>query len=122
METTVRGSTPPTSGGSNYTEGTLNKASSSVHSAVDSFAVAADEAARKAQPAIDHVAAMARQAVDKAVGAAAPAADWLTDQGESLNATQKKLVADTCSYISAHPLKAVGIAAVAGFLISRLIR
>lgn len=122
METTVRGNTSPTSGMPNYTEGSLNKASSSAHAAVDSIAGAADEAARKAKPAIDHVAAMAHQAVDKAVGAAAPAADWLADQSESLNATQKKLVADTCSYISAHPLKSVGIAVVAGFLISRFIR
>ena len=64
---------------------------------------------------------MAHQAVDKAAGAAAPTADWLTEQGESLNATQKKLVADTCSYVSANPLKAVGIAVVAGFLLSRII-
>ena len=122
MEMTVRGNTPSTSGLSNYNEGALSKASSSAHGAVDSIAGAADEAARKAKPAIDQVAAMAHQAVDTAVGAAAPAADWLTQQGESLNATQKKLVADTCSYVSAHPLKSVGIAVVAGFLLSRFIR
>ena len=121
METTAPGNTPSTSGMSNNTEGTLNKASSSAHAAVNSIAGAADEAARKAKPAIDRVAAMAHQAVDKAAGAAAPTADWLTEQGESLNATQKKLVADTCSYVSANPLKAVGIAVVAGFLLSRII-
>ncbi len=122
METTVRGNTPSTSGMSNNSAGTLNKASSSAHAAVDSIAGAADEAARKAKPAIDRVAAMAHQAVDKAADAAAPTADWLTEQGESLNATQKKLVADTCSYVSANPLKAVAIAVVAGFLLSRIIR
>jgi len=31
-------------------------------------------------------------------------------------------MADTCSYISAHPLKSVGIAVVAGYLISRFTR
>jgi ElaB/YqjD/DUF883 family membrane-anchored ribosome-binding protein len=61
------------------------------------------------------------QAVDKAADAAAPTADWLTEHGESLKATQKKLVADTCSYVSANPLKAVAIAVVAGFLLSRII-
>jgi len=122
METIVRGNTPSTSGMSNNTEGTLNKASSSAHAVVNSIAGAADEAARKAKPAIDRVAAMAHQAVDKAAGAAAPTADWLAEQGESLNTTQKKLVADTCDYISANPLKAIGIALVAGFLLSRLIR
>jgi hypothetical protein len=122
METIVRGNTPSTSGMSNNTEGTLNKASSSAHAVVNSIAGAADEAARKAKPAIDQVAAMAHQAVDKAAGAAAPTTDWLTEQGESINATQKQLVADTRSYVSANPLKAVGIAMVAGFLLSRLIR
>ena len=122
METTARGSTPSTSGLSTNTEGTLNKASSSAHAAVDSIAGTAEEAARKAKPAIDRVAAMAHQAVDTAAGAAAPTADWLAEQGQSLNATQKKLLADTCSYVSANPLKSVGIAVVVGFLLSRLIR
>ncbi len=122
METTARGNTPSISGMSNNTEDTLSKASSSAHAAVDSIAGAADEAARKAKPAIDRVAAMAHQAVDKAAGAAAPTAGWLTEQGESLNTTQKKLVANTCGYVSANPLKAVGIAVVAGFLLSRFIR
>ena len=121
METVSRGNTPSSSGMSSSTEGALHKASSSAHGAVDSIAGAAEEAARKANPAIDRVAAMAHQAVDKAADAAAPTADWLAEQGESLNATQKKFVADTCSYISAHPLKAVASAVVAGFLISRLI-
>jgi len=64
---------------------------------------------------------MAHRAVDTAAGAAAPAADWLAERGESLNTTQKKLVADTCKYVSANPLKSVGIAVVAGFLLSRII-
>ena len=76
----------------------------------------------KAKPAIDQVAAMAHQAVDKAAGAAAPTVDWLTEQGESINASQKQLVADTRSYVSANPLKAVGMAVVAGFVLGRLIR
>jgi len=122
METTIRGNTPLTSGNSGGSEGVLNKASSSAHAAVNSIAGAADEAARKAKPAIDWVASMGHQAVDSAAGAAAPTADWLVEQGERLNAAQKKLVADTGNYVSAHPLKSVGIAIVAGFLLSRFIR
>lgn len=121
MEATVRGNTPSASGMLHNTEGALSKVSSGAHAAVNSVAGAADEAARKARPAIDRVAAMAHQAVDTAAGAAAPTADWLAEQGESLNATQKKLVADTCSYVSANPLKSIGIAVVAGFLLSRII-
>jgi ElaB/YqjD/DUF883 family membrane-anchored ribosome-binding protein len=117
---TTNGNTYSTTGNSTI-DGTLSKAASSVHSAVDSVAASADQAARNAKPAIDRVAAMAHQAVDKAAGAAAPTADWLAEHGESLKASQKKLVSDTCTYVSANPLKAVAIAAVAGFLISRFV-
>ena len=120
MESTGYGSTLTPSCVSN-TDGALNKASSSAHAAVDSMANAADEAARKAKPKIDKVAAMAHQAVDKAADAAAPTAEWLATRGESLSATQKKLVSDTCSYVSANPLKSVGIAVLAGFLLSRIV-
>ncbi len=121
METTTHGITAAPLGTSNNTESTLSKVSSNAHAAVNSLAVAADEAARKAKPAIDRVASLAHQAVDKAAGAAAPTADWLAEKGESLNATQKKLVADTCSYVAANPLKSLGIAVAAGFLLSRII-
>ncbi len=121
MDNTVPGNNFANSGLSKDAEGTLIKASSSAHAAVDSMAGAADEAARKAKPAIDKVASMAHQAVDKAAGAAAPTAEWLAEHRDSLNATQKTLVDDTCSYVSANPLKAIGIAVVAGFLLSRVI-
>jgi len=107
LDTTIRGNSPMPNGD----DGKLSKASSSAHAAVDSIAGAVDEAAR-----------MAHQAVDKAAGAAAPTADWLAEQGESLKATQKKLIDDTCSYVSANPLKAVAIAVVTGFVLSRFIR
>lgn len=122
MEITTSGNMTSNPNLSKNTESALNKASTGAHAAVNSIAGAADEAARTVKPKIDQVAAMAHQAVDKAVDAAAPAADWLANQGESLNATQKKLVADTCSYVSANPLKSVGIAVAAGFLLSRIIR
>src|SRR5665647_1256157 len=122
MKTITRDNTPSTSGMLHDSEGALNKASLSAHAVVNSLAGAADQAARKAKPAIDQVAAMAHQAVDRAAGAAAPTADWLTEQGENVNTMQKQLIADTRSYVSANPLKAVGMAVVAGFLLSCLIR
>jgi ElaB/YqjD/DUF883 family membrane-anchored ribosome-binding protein len=123
METPAYGNTAnSTTGLSTGTgEGTLNKLSSSAHRAVDSLADTADEAARKVKPRIDKVAAMAHEAVDKAAGAASDTADKLTARGESLNAAQKKLVEDTCSYVSANPLKSVGIAVLAGFLLARIV-
>jgi ElaB/YqjD/DUF883 family membrane-anchored ribosome-binding protein len=104
------------------TDETLNRAASSGHAVVNAVAGSANEAVSKAKPAIDKVAAMAHQAVDRAAGAAAPTADWLNEKGESINATQKQLVADSRSYVSANPLTAVGFAVVAGFLLGRFIR
>jgi ElaB/YqjD/DUF883 family membrane-anchored ribosome-binding protein len=122
MEAIVRDNTPATSGMLHNTEDAVNKASTSAHAVVNSIVGAADEAADKAKPVIDQVAAMVHQVVDRAASAAAPTAEWLTEQGENINVRQKQLVADTRDYVSANPLKAVGIAVVAGFLLSRLIR
>ncbi|HLX82027.1 MAG TPA: hypothetical protein VKS43_15725 [Burkholderiales bacterium] len=73
------------------------------------------------RPAIERVAAMAHQAVDKAAVAAAPTAEWLSGRSEEIQARNAKLLADASSYVSSNPLKAVGIAVVAGFLLSRII-
>ena len=115
METTLRVTPANAAGMPNIGDNALNKASTSAHAAVNSIAGAA-------KPAIERAAGMAHEAVDGAAGAAAPAAKWLGERGESLNATQKKLLADTCSLVSANPLKSVGIAAVAGYLIARILR
>ncbi len=122
MEHTALGNTSLSSGMPTGTGDTLNKVSSGAHAAVNSLAEAADGAVRKARPMIDQVAARAHGVVDKAAATAVPAADWLGEKGESLNAAQKKLVDDTAAYISANPLMSVGMAVLAGFLISRLIR
>lgn len=122
MENTTFGKAPNTSGNSSNNDSVLSKTTAGVHAAVNSVAEAADGAARKAKPAIDQVASMAHQVVEKAAASAAPAADWVGEQGESLSATHKKLVTDTSAYIAANPLMSVGMAALAGFLISRMIR
>lgn len=122
MESTTFGNVPSTLGNSPTNEGVLAKTTAGAHAAVNSMADAADGAASRARPAIDQVASMAHQVVEKAAASAAPAADWLGEQGESLNATQKKLVANTSAYIAANPLMSVGVAVLAGFLISRMVR
>jgi ElaB/YqjD/DUF883 family membrane-anchored ribosome-binding protein len=121
MEATATGSNFPSTGASG-TDGNLNKVASSAHQAVDSVAGKVDEAARKAGPVVDRIAKAAHQAVDSAASAAAPAADWIAEQGEHLNEAQKKLVDDLCKYVSANPMKSLGIALAAGFLISRMTR
>ena len=122
METTSLSTlaTPPVTPNGNTS--VVNRASSNAHAAVDSIAQAVDSAARNAKPAIDHAASMAHSVVNRAAGAAAPPAQWLVDQSERINTTQKRLVADTRGSISAHPLLAVGVAVAAGFLLGRLFR
>jgi ElaB/YqjD/DUF883 family membrane-anchored ribosome-binding protein len=61
-------------------------------------------------------------AVDQVADAAAPAAQWLEDQGETLNDTGEKLLDSTSKYVAAHPLQSLGLAVAAGYLLSRLTR
>jgi ElaB/YqjD/DUF883 family membrane-anchored ribosome-binding protein len=122
METTTRDSTLSSSGISGNHDGSLGKAPLLAHGAVSSLAETANEVAQKAKPAIDQVAAMAHKSVDKAADAVAPAADWFAAKSESLKATQKKVVDGTYQYVSENPLKSLGIAVLAGFLISRVSR
>jgi ElaB/YqjD/DUF883 family membrane-anchored ribosome-binding protein len=103
-------------------DGMLSKASSSAHATVNSIAGAAEEAARKAKPTIDQVTAMAHKAVDGVAGTVAPAADWLAEQGSSLNQIQKKAIDETRTYISANPFKSLAIAAATGYLLSLALR
>lgn len=100
---------------------TLNKAQQSAHSAVDRAANLADEAARRTKPAIDRVVGYAHEVVDKAAGAAAPAADWLDAHGQDWRETQERLMATTSEYVKANPWKSIGIAVVAGVLIGRMV-
>lgn len=122
MERSGFGTSPSTSGTSTPRDTTLSKAASDAHAAGNAIADAAEGAMRKAKPAIDKVANMAHQAVDKAAASAAPAAEWIEEKSQQLDQTQRKLVNDTCAYISANPLTSVGLAALAGFLLSRLTR
>jgi ElaB/YqjD/DUF883 family membrane-anchored ribosome-binding protein len=71
---------------------------------------------------LNKAAARAHGAVDQVTDAAAPAAQWLEEQSETLTTTGEKLVDGTWKYISAHPLQSVGLALAAGYLISRLTR
>jgi ElaB/YqjD/DUF883 family membrane-anchored ribosome-binding protein len=68
------------------------------------------------------VADVSRRAVDNVAGVAERTAAWLNAQGDRLKATMDNLVDDTRKYVSAHPVKSLGFALAACFLISRLIR
>ena len=122
MDATSSANTPFSSGNGSAGESTLNKAAASAHGAVDRVAGAAENAVSKAKPAIDRVARTAHQTVDRVAGAAAPTAEWLSEQRDSFMASQRNAVDDAGKFVSAHPLKSLGIAVAAGFLIGRFIR
>ena len=71
---------------------------------------------------LNETTARAHGAVDQVAAAAAPAAQWLEEQGETLTASGEKLLDSTCKYVAAHPLQSLGMALAAGYLISRLTR
>ncbi len=58
---------------------------------------------------------------DKAAGIAAPSADWISAKSEDLKHAQAKMLADSCAYVSANPLKSMAVALVAGALLSRML-
>lgn len=90
---------------------------------LDSERVGTDFVAFKLEDgALVSAAEYAHQTVNRAVSGARPAAEWLDEQAKALNETQKKLVSSTRNYVTANPLKSLGIALAAGFLVSRFIR
>jgi ElaB/YqjD/DUF883 family membrane-anchored ribosome-binding protein len=52
--------------------------------------------------------------------AAAPTAQWLEEQRETLGSAGTRLVDSTCKYVAAHPLQSLGLALMAGYLIGRV--
>jgi ElaB/YqjD/DUF883 family membrane-anchored ribosome-binding protein len=91
----------------------VDQASTGAHNAIESVSDAT-------HPAVDRVAFAAHQAVDKIAGVAASAAQSLGVRGQQLKSGQA-LALDKCrSYIRANPFAALGIAAAAGYLLSRL--
>jgi ElaB protein len=111
METTSA-AIPPNGGA---VQGNGSSGLNKVHSAID-------EAASRARPAIDRAATLAHEAADKVGTVSAQTADWMSAQGEHLSAAQKKLIEDTCSYVSANPFKSLAMAVAAGYVISRIIK
>lgn len=71
---------------------------------------------------LNKAAARVQGAVDQFAGIAAPAAQWLEEQGENLSTRGERLMDSTCKYVAAHPLQSLGLALAAGYLISRLTR
>ena len=106
--------------------GSINKAAAGAHGAVDrvanAAASAADDAMRKAKPAIDRVTEAVHQVVDKAAGAAAPTADWLSAKSEAMLAAPQKLAQGGRDMVTNHPWKVLGAVLALGVLFGRVFR
>jgi len=71
---------------------------------------------------VERIATGAHHAVDRIAAVANSAADHLNVKGEDLMAAKDRWTQVCSSYVKDNPLTALGIAAVAGFLVSRWIR
>ncbi|HEX5125781.1 MAG TPA: hypothetical protein VFW00_03495 [Rhodocyclaceae bacterium] len=92
----------------------FDQASTGAHKAIDKVSGAA-------RPAVDRMASGAHQAVDRIADVATQAAETLSAKSDQLKDVQAKLLGQTRSYVSAHPIATLGIAVAAGFLLSRLL-
>jgi len=82
----------------------------------------AERAAAQAKPAVERMASMAHDAIDKAACMPGQARDWIGEKSQLIAEREKKLVEDASRYVSANPLKAIGIAVVAALLVGRLMK
>jgi ElaB/YqjD/DUF883 family membrane-anchored ribosome-binding protein len=101
------------------TTAAVTKVAQEAREIVDKIADLADGAARKAIPA---AAQFAHKTVDSVAAGAAPAAVWVDEHADSLNATQEKLLKGGRDFIRENPLASIGIALAIGFLIGRSVR
>ena len=89
------------------TNPSIRSATLSAHSAIDS-------AAARARPAIDRAATVVHDAADKTAG-------WLDEKSVQLPDSEKKLIGIVTKYVNSNPLKAVGMALVAGAVLARIL-
>jgi ElaB/YqjD/DUF883 family membrane-anchored ribosome-binding protein len=76
---------------------------------------------KDADKAIDEIESGTHRAVDAAGNAAIEAAKMLGEQGDRLKQAEQRLMTECRDYVQANPIKALGIAAGAGFVLSRMI-
>jgi ElaB/YqjD/DUF883 family membrane-anchored ribosome-binding protein len=86
----------------------------------DNTRQSAAQMSEKAHAGIDRITSSAHNTVDRVASAASSAAErfHVTDSKFAHSAQEWK--DQTCTYVRAHPMTAVGIAVAAGYLLSRL--
>lgn len=70
---------------------------------------------------IDNVSIAAHEAVDKIATATTKAAEAIGEKGDQLKNAEQQLMENCRGYVRENPLTSLGIAAAAGFLLSRLL-
>ena len=70
---------------------------------------------------LDKASQSAHEAIDKIASATNQAADALGEKGQQLKQAEQQLLENCRGYVRDHPLTSLGIAAAAGFLLSRLL-
>jgi ElaB/YqjD/DUF883 family membrane-anchored ribosome-binding protein len=70
---------------------------------------------------IDNVSHSAHEAVDKIASATSQAAEAIGEKGDQLKSAEQRMVNQCRGYIHDNPITSLGIAAAAGFLLSRLL-
>ena len=70
---------------------------------------------------INKASKSAHEAVDKIASATNQAAEALGEKGEQLQNAEQQLMASCRGYVRDNPITSLGIAAAAGFLLSRLL-
>ena len=78
------------------------------------------ETEKNMKETIDKVSDTAHKAVDKMTHAGYQTAEVIGEKGEQLRTAEEQWVEDYREYIRDKPIRAVGIAVAAGFLLSRL--
>lgn len=91
------------------------------HSASARAADTAYKVADASDSTVDRMASSAHVVVDKTADVAARAAESLGVKGGQLKDLQEQWLAKSSTYIRDNPVKALGIAVVGGFLLSRLL-
>ena len=110
MDPINRPNTPyPSNGGDGSFQGAIDRASGAAHETVNRMA-------ESARPAVDRFAAGAHETVDKASNAAKNAAEGAEESTKKFAVARDRVIDN----VRSRPLAALGIAAAAGFLLSRL--
>jgi ElaB/YqjD/DUF883 family membrane-anchored ribosome-binding protein len=110
MDPIDRPNTPhPSNGGDGSFQGVIDRASAVAHGKVDQMA-------DSARPAVDRLAAGAHDSVDKASNVAKNAAEGAGESARKIAVARDRVIAN----VRSRPLAAIGIAAAAGFLLSRM--